>query len=194
MDSRSFIAGVACGALVAVAAGWFLAGEDEKEVFAEPPPEGLADSVSSLKPVESTTPSAGKAKAIVDDPSASETGTTNETRAESAAPWPANQWEKLELEPKDDSWAYYMEQALLQFLGSHPSMSQFDISRIECRMTKCQLEVVGFDESSVPAWQQVIYDIRQQPWSEFGQYATSSGNVDGRLIVIGTLWRQPEQE
>lgn len=194
MDSRSFIVGVACGVLVAVAAGWLLANIDEKEVAAKAEPEPVAASDSNLKPVESTAPNASKAKATVDAPGAPETPTTNENRVESALPWPANQWQKLELEPQDNSWAYYMEQTLLQFLGSHPSTAQFDISRIECRTTKCQLEVVGYDESTVPVWQQVMYDIRQQPWSEFGQYGTSSGNVDGSLILIGTLWRQPEQE
>jgi hypothetical protein len=194
MDSRSFIVGVACGALVAVAAGWLLAGSDDKEVAAKAGPESIAASVSNLTSDESTAPNANKAKTTVDDPSAPETPTTNENTVESSLPWPANQWQRLDLEPKDNSWAYYMEQTLLQFLGGHPSTAQFDISRIECRTTTCQLEVVGYDEGTVPVWQQVMYDIRQQPWSEFGQYGTSSGNVDGRLILIGTLLRQTEQE
>jgi hypothetical protein len=194
MDSRSFIVGVACGALVAVAAGWLLAGSDDKEVAAKAGPESIAASVSNLTSDESTAPNANKAKTTVDDPSAPETPTTNENTVESSLPWPANQWQRLDLEPKDNSWAYYMEQTLLQFLGGHPSTAQFDISRIECRTTTCQFEVVGYDEGTVPVWQQVMYDIRQQPWSEFGQYGTSSGNVDGRLILIGTLLRQTEQE
>jgi hypothetical protein len=194
MDSRSFVAGVACGALVAIAAGWLLADSEEKEVAAKAEPGPISVSISNLKPDESTAPNAGNAKATADNPNAPETPTTNEDRVEGVVPWPANQWQKLELEPKDNSWAYYMEQTLLQFLGSHPSIAQFDISRIECRTTKCQLEVVGYDESTLPVWQQVMYDIRQEPWSEFGQYGTSSGNVDGSLILIGTLWRLPEQE
>jgi hypothetical protein len=111
------------------------------------------------------------------------------------APWPTNQWKKLELESKDESWAYYMEQTLRQFLSSHPLAAQFDISRVECRMTICQVQVVGYDSSTGPVWQQVMYDIRQQPWSDFGQYGTSSGNIDGRFLLLGTLWRViPEQE
>jgi hypothetical protein len=191
MDSRSFIFGVACGAIVGVTAGWLLG--NEKEVAAKAEPEPIAASVPNLKPVESTARN-DKAKATVDDPNAPETPTANENRVEGAAPWPANLWQELDLEPKDDSWAYYMEQALLQFLSSHPSIAQFDISRIECRTTKCQVEVTGYDESTVPVWQQVMYDIRQQPWSEFGQYGSSSGNVDGRLMIIGTLHRVPKQE
>ena len=194
MDSRSFIVGVACGALVAVAAAWLFGNSDEKEVAADAGAESVAANVSNLEPDESTAPDASKAKGTAGDASGPEIPTTSENTVERALPWPANQWQKLELEPKDDSWAYYMEQTLLQFLGSHPSTAQFDISRIECRTTLCQLEVLGYDESTEPVWQQVVYDIRQQPWSEFGQSGTSSGKVDGRLILIGTLWRQPDQE
>jgi hypothetical protein len=193
MDSRSFTAGVACGVLVAVATGWLLGDSDDKQVVVEARPESVSPNASNLKPDESTAPYASKASAV-DDASVPATLTTKENGDENALPWPANQWQKLELEPKDNSWAYYMEQTLLQFLGSHPSTAQFDISRIECRTTRCQLEVVGYDESTEPVWQQVMYDIRQQPWSEFDQSGTSSGNVDGSLVHIGTLSRQPEQE
>jgi hypothetical protein len=196
MDARSFIIGVACGALIGVAAGWLLADSDEKEVFTktQPAPSVPSDSASDMKPIESTAQNSSKGQVTVDGSRTPEVPPAYENRVEGAVPWPADQWEKFELEEKDSSWAYYMEQTLLQFLGSHPSAAQFSISRIECRTTKCQLQVVGYDESTLPVWQQVMYDIRQQPWSEFGQYGTSSGAVDGSFILIGTLWRQPEQE
>jgi hypothetical protein len=115
-----------------------------------------------------------------------------ENNVDPVAPWPENQRAELQSEPKDESWAYYMEQTLRQFLGAHPSIVQFDISYIECRTTKCQIEVFGFDESTAPVWQQVMYDISQQPWSEFGQTAIASGNVDGRLAIVSTLHRKSE--
>lgn len=108
---------------------------------------------------------------------------------DAAVPWPAELWAELDLERKDDAWAYYMEQALLHYLAAHPSISQFDISAIECRMTRCLIEVTGYDENTVPVWQQVMYDISEQPWSEFGQRATSSGIVEGRVTIVGTLTR-----
>lgn len=196
MDVRSFIIGVACGALVGVAAGWLLADSDEKEVVAKtrPAPSVPSASASDLKPVESPAQNPSKGQVTVDGSRTLEVPPTHANRVEGALTWPTDQWQKFELEAKDSSWAYYMEQTLLQFLGSHPLAAQFNISRIECRTTKCQLQVVGYDESTLPAWQQVMYDIRQQPWSEFGQYGTSSGDVDGSFILIGTLWRQPEQE
>ena len=128
------------------------------------------------------------------NPDDSESKSSAETNADPVAPWPENLRAELQSELKDDSWAYYMEQTLLQYLSVHPSIDQFDISSIECRTTKCQIEVFGFDESTVPIWQQVMYDIRQQPWSEFGQYGSSPGNVDGRLAIVGTLHRKSEPQ
>ncbi len=87
-----------------------------------------------------------------------------------------------------------MEQTLLQYLSAHSSIGQFDISRIECRSSTCQIVVFGFDDSTVPVWSQVMYDIQQQPWSEFGEYGSSSGIVDDRLMIVGTLNRKPEPE
>lgn len=109
--------------------------------------------------------------------------------ADATVPWPAGLWADIDREPKDDAWAYYMEQALLHYLAAHPSISQFDISAIECRTTRCLIEVTGYDESTVPVWQQVMYDISQQPWSQFGQQGMSSGIVEGRVTIVGTLTR-----
>ncbi|MGH8222641.1 MAG: hypothetical protein ACREQZ_06680 [Woeseiaceae bacterium] len=194
MDSRSFIVGVACGALVGVAAGWILVSSEDEVVAVKAEPEPIGAPVPNLKPAESTAPKQSKREATVSEYGAPETSTAGGNAVDGPVPWPANQWQELELEPKDGSWAYYMEQTLLQFLGSHPSTAQFDVSRIECRTTMCQLEVVGYDASTEPVWQQVMYDIRQQPWSDFGKYGTSSGNVDGSLVLLGTLWRLPKQD
>jgi hypothetical protein len=194
MDSRSFIFGAACGAILGVGAAWLLGNDAETEVTSEAKPEPVAASVSNLKRDESSAPKDSKAGARTANPDAPETLTRNESRVDDPVPWPGNQWQELELEPKDDSWGYYMEQTLLQFLGGHPSIAQFDISRIECRTTKCQVEIIGYDESTAPVWEQVMYDIRQQPWSEFGQYGSSSGNIDGNFVIVGTLLRVPRQE
>jgi hypothetical protein len=194
MDSRSFIFGAACGAILGVGAGWVLGNDAETEATSEAELEPIAASVSNLKRVESTAPKDTQAGATVANPDAPGTPTAKENRIDDAVPWPANQWQELELEPKDDSWGYYMEQTLLQFLGSHPSIAQFDISRVECRTTKCQVEVIGYDESTAPVWEQVMYDMRQQPWSEFGQYGSSSGTIGSSFVIVGTLWRVPKQE
>jgi hypothetical protein len=58
----------------------------------------------------------------------------------------------------------------------------------------CQLEVVGYDSSTEPVWRQVMYDIRHQPWSEFAHYGTSSGNVDGNFVLLGTFYRARKEQ
>ena len=196
MDARSFILGVACGAFLVVAAGWWLEGSDGSE-FDTSRGQGINPAIIPYAgPSGSTTPR------VQDTPRATtqetprattqettEQPSTERSSAASASRWPSSLIADLEAEPKDDSWAYYMEQTMLQYLSSHSSIPKFDISRIECRTTKCQIEVIGYDESTVPVWTQVMYDIRQQPWSEFGEYGSSVGTVDGRLVIIGTFHR-----
>jgi len=186
MDTKSFILGVACGAFVVAAAGWLLDGNNENKVTNVQRPAldsaviPAAESLDSTVPISQQTPE--PTNQIAPEPLIANDSNTNST-----SPWPENLRERLMAEPKDESWAYYMEQTLLQYLGSHSSIAQFDISSIECRTIKCQIEVVGYDQSTAPVWQQIMYDIRQQPWSEFGQYGTSSGTVDGRLVIVGTF-------
>ena len=192
MDLRSLTIGLVCGAFIGALAVWLIGGSGGEEVLPQAEHEANAPripkAVTVAPPVErefQELPSESESE--VSDPRSS-----IESKVDRVAPWPENMRVELELEAKDDSWAYYMEQTLLQYLSAHPAIDQFDISSIECRTTKCQIEVFGFDDSTVPVWQQVMYDIRQQPWSEFGQHGTSSGNVDGRLTIVGTLHRNPE--
>lgn len=192
MDTKSFVFGAACGAILAAAAGWLLSGNDENEVTANRGQEEVDSTIiQNAEPPGSTIPiNQDTSKAAIQN--TAEPPIADSIKTDSVSRWPANLREAFEAEPKDGSWAYYMEQAMLQYLSSHSSMAQFDISIIECRTTKCQIEVIGYDESTVPVWQQVMYDIRQQPWSEFDMYATSSGMIDGRLIIVGTLHRVQE--
>ena len=190
MDSRSFTIGIICGVFFGALAVWLIAGNNGNEVFPVAESEAVATSVpdvaSSARPIEQEPQELPDESFPEDGESQPSVVPTDEV----VASWPENLRGELELEPKDDSWAYYMEQTLLQFLSAHPTIDQFDISSIECRTTKCQIEVFGFDESTVPVWQQVMYDIRQQPWSEFGQYGSSAGNIEGRLTIVGTFHRE----
>jgi len=194
MDSKSFVIGVICGAIVGVTATWLLGDNNEKEVTSSTEPEANSPIIPHVKSVDPTTRNNYQEVPTAADQATPEPLTASESRVELALPWPANLRKELELEPKDDSWAYYMEQTLLQFLSEHSSIAQFDISSIECRTTKCVIEVIGYDESTVPVWHQVMYDIRQQPWNEFGQYGISSGIVDGRLTIVGTLQRVTKED
>jgi len=98
-------------------------------------------------------------------------------------------WAELQSEPKDGSWGYFMDGAITQFLGSYPTINEFDISYVDCRTTLCQIQVTGYDESTGPTWNRLMYDMRQQPWAEFGESGTSHFDVDGRFVILQTLRR-----
>ena len=95
-----------------------------------------------------------------------------------------------EAEDKDVDWAFHMEQRLQQLVAQRPSAPQFDVTRIECRQTFCELQAFAYDEIALPAWQRLMDEIKEQPWSQFGIAGTTSGNVNGRLVVRMTLFRR----
>lgn len=193
MDSRSFTYGLVCGAVVGALGVWMATGgrvedgadaqlETNKAIDISVGPGTLPIAPEPQRPTNET-PSQGSTL----EPSP-------EAPSQQIPRWPDNVRAEFYQEPKDESWAYYMEQTLLQFLGGHRLIGQFDILSLECRTTRCQVEVAGFDASTVPVWQQVMYDVRQQPWSEFGQSGSSSGNVDGRLVIVSTFHRLVEED
>lgn len=193
MDAKSFVLGVACGACAVAAAGWLFGESDRSDLNADREQESTPIVTPERIPPTAAIPSDRNGlEALVHN--SDKTPTPENTETGTVPPWPSNLREALAAEPKDDSWAYYMEQTLLQYLSSHPSSAQFDISSVECRTTICQIEVFGFDQSTVPVWHQVAYDVRQQPWSEFGQYGSSSGIVADRLVIVSTLHRVLEEK
>ena len=101
-------------------------------------------------------------------------------------------WAELQSEPRDDSWSYYIEQAISQFLGGYPTIGEFDINHIECRATRCQIQVTGFDGSTWATWSRIMYDMNQQPWAEFYESASESYDTDGRFVILQRLRRETE--
>ena len=95
-----------------------------------------------------------------------------------------------EAEGKDVDWSYQMEQALTQFVASHPSATQFDITSIDCRQTYCELKAFAFDESAMTDWMQMAEDVKRQPWGQFGITGSSMGVVSGRVFARMTLYRR----
>ena len=103
--------------------------------------------------------------------------------------WTEHQRSILDTEPRDDAWSYFAEQSITQFLGSHSQGSEFDVEYVECRSTICQLKVTGYDDSTGPTWQKIMFDLRQEPWAEFGQHGNTWGDVKGRFVIIETMYR-----
>lgn len=98
--------------------------------------------------------------------------------------------EELEAQPEDDSWSYFMEQALAEFIGGHPNADKFVIFNIECRTTLCEIQAVGYDGSTSPDWSRILYDLRSQPWQDFEQVGSSSTSYQGQLAIVTHLRRR----
>ena len=95
----------------------------------------------------------------------------------------------LESEAKDDGWSYFMEQTLQMFIAGHSDADKFSIYHIECRTSMCEIQAIGFDESTSPDWSRVLYDMSLQPWYDFGRVGTSVGNYQGQLALLTRLTR-----
>ena len=200
MDTKSFVIGAACGALIFATASQFLDDDNEIAVIETSNQEASPTAIPLVEPtdIEIDRPSDSSNPSVVRTAEAENQGAVDQARNDSGASdrlprWPGNIQGVIDAEPKDDSWAYYMEQTMLEYLSSHPAISQFEISYIECRTTVCQVKVIGYDESTSPVWQQLMYDMRQQPWSEFGQQGNSWGTVEGRLVILENMHRQQSE-
>ena len=191
MQSRVFWTGVLVGVVLCLLIQALVrqadssAAGDMVETELAPAPGGNSPDHAVPVVPQTTTPSGtaaneGRAGTVEDGPD--EQSTQNE--------WPESTRARVMDEPKDDAWAWNMEQAILQFLAAHGQSGNYEIARIECRTTACLIEVHPFTEAAAPAWPVVMYDMTQQPWYGFGEAANSTGEADGRLLIVQTLKRR----
>lgn len=219
MNYKIFLVGAVCGAATVAAVDWLLLGahlpysDDERiaEIAANSSIEAreagrslsfedrLPDAPSAS--VQPETPSAVTEVDVTpmsrDQPESrqnKENLQTNESNdiARDTSYWLDKRREELEAEPKDDSWAYYMEQTLTQFLSRHPAIAEFEISYVECRTTICQIQVIGFDESTGPTWSRIMYDLRQVLPERTQEWGMSGYNLEGRHAIVQTIKRLDE--
>lgn len=95
-------------------------------------------------------------------------------------------------EPKDGQWAYSMEQLLQQFAAIHRQGSKFEIASVDCRTTFCEVKAITHAEDGWEAFQQVMHEAQQEPWSDFGG-DTAAGVTsadDGPMRLEFTLKRR----
>ena len=109
--------------------------------------------------------------------------------ADAARRWYEESRSRFAAEPIDANWSYFSEQAIQQFIGSHPMAGEFTLEYVTCRTSGCQIGVSGADELAGMALTRLLYDMRQQTWYSFGQTGTSAGIVDGRRLTIAELRR-----
>ena len=200
MEFKSFAIGaVVGGVVVAGSTALVVDGDTEPQPNDGATPREatpLDDEGSPSASLESPQPSAiidSEPPSSFDEPVRAAEGAGPEGSANTEQDWLTAKRQQLAEEPRDISWSYFVEQAMSQFLTDHPAMSQFGVEYIECRTTTCQIGTEAYTEMAEPDWQRVLYDLRQQPWYEFGQVGTSSGLVNGRRMIVTELQRQPNE-
>jgi hypothetical protein len=88
-----------------------------------------------------------------------------------------------EAEAKDTDWAYSMEQLLQQHAATHPQGRKFEIKSVDCRTTYCRVKAVGHTDRSAEAFQQVMQEAMQAPWSQFSQRSEMSSGGSGENTI-----------
>ena len=102
----------------------------------------------------------------------------------------ASKHAEIEAEPNDDNWSYFMEQSVTIFLSQHQNAELFSVFNIECRTTLCEIQVIGFDQSTSPDWHRILFDLGQQSWYDFGEVGTSYSEYQGQLAIVTHLTRR----
>lgn len=100
---------------------------------------------------------------------------------------PSKRHAALEAEPRENGWAPFIEQAVQQYLATHPKIAAFDVLGVVCRSATCEIQVLGFGEGAGPEWSSILFDMRVQPWFEFEESASWSSSVEGGLALVSFL-------
>lgn len=200
MNLKSFVLGVGTGALIYAVASALLSNmgsERRAPVLAPAPEERPASTILRQAPKSESEPepeTEGQAAVRIEgvrdrsQRSSNHAGATDPVA--SSTSWPESAQQRLREEPKDEDWAYFTERAILDAVSAHSLAGEFHIVYIECRTTLCQIKVNGYGESSVPKWHQIVFDLTQQSWAEFGQRGMSSGVADGQFVIVQDLRRR----
>jgi hypothetical protein len=193
MNVKSFFLGIVAGALIYAGGTTFLSDErDEQQTPKKTPAKRsapvIAPSISESGPESQLVDRAEDVKDGRKQQPTTQPGDLDEVV--STSNWPATAQQRLAKEQKDQDWAYFTERAIVDSVSAHSLAGEFHIVYVECRMTLCQIKVNGYGESSVPKWNQIIYDLAQESWAEFGQRGMSSGVTEGQFVIIQELHRR----
>jgi len=97
---------------------------------------------------------------------------------------------RYEAEEREDSWAAYTEGQLAAYFAQKPELAQFNISRIDCQSSVCEIQAIGYGTG---AREVATADIIQQPWHDFKQMSMSTRDPEpGVFAVVLVLARTAE--
>lgn len=100
--------------------------------------------------------------------------------------------DRYESDPREDSWAPYMEGLLAAYFAQKPELAQFYVSLIDCRTSVCSIHALGYGPDALTLWTVGTADLTNQPWFEFTSMSMNRRNpVPDVLAVVLILTKGP---
>lgn len=101
----------------------------------------------------------------------------------------------FEREILDETWSYYVEQQLQNFLPPAAAAVAVELHYIGCRSTLCEIQASWYDQSTSRQWMEVMRKMEEQPWwSEFEGAMNFVAQDNDSMINFTFLQRKKASE
>jgi len=91
---------------------------------------------------------------------------------------------RYEGDPREESWATYMEERLRAYFGQKPELAQFSFSLVDCRTNICAVHVTGYGHQALTQWNLATADFVSQSWNEFNSMSVNRHNPAPDVLAI----------
>lgn len=91
----------------------------------------------------------------------------------------------LQAETIDHSWAPFVESQIAEHFFGAPEFESVNYHHLECRMTRCEVQLTISDPSTAIAWTLELKDFHSQPWNDL-EFTIYNVPADDDLMRI--LW------
>jgi len=91
----------------------------------------------------------------------------------------------LQTEAVDHSWAPFVENQIIEHFSAIPELESVNYHHIECRMTRCEVQLTIHDPQAVVAWVLESGNFANQPWHDL---EFTIHNAPSNDDLIHTLW------
>lgn len=91
---------------------------------------------------------------------------------------------RYENDPREESWATYMEGLLAAYFAQKPALAQFYFSLIDCRTSVCEIHALGYGVEALTQWNTATADMVSQPWFEFNNMSMNRRNPEPDILAI----------
>jgi len=97
---------------------------------------------------------------------------------------------RTESEPIDYSWSAYMENQLTDYMSSRPAFGGLTITRVECRTTLCEVQLVAADDSAVLNWTLEMPDLLRQSWHDLNLAGVNADQLDSGVTGMIEIFQR----